>query len=62
MFGCELLVSETADADSLASAACLLMGEGDDATPVVLIREYKTIITDQDTNNLLRPIGDDLFR
>ncbi len=62
MFGRELLVSETADADSLASAACLLMGEGDDATPVVLVRGYKTVMSDQDTRQLLRPKEDDMFR
>lgn len=62
IFGRELLVTETADADSLASAACLLMGEGDDATPVVLIRGYETVISDQNTNQLLRPKEDDMFR
>ncbi len=62
MFGRELMVSETADADSLASAACLLMGEADDATPVILIRGYKTVISDQDTRQLLRPKDDDMFR
>ncbi len=62
MFGRELLVSETANADSLASAACLLMGEGDDATPVVLIRGYETVISDQDASQLLRPKDDDMFR
>lgn len=62
MFGRELLVSETADADSLASAACLLMGEGNDATPVVLIRGYETVISDQDTRQLIRPKDEDMFR
>ncbi len=62
IFGRELVVSETADADSLASAACLLMGEGDDATPVVLIRGYKTVISDQDARQLLRPKDEDMFR
>ena len=62
MFGRELIVSETADADSLASAACLLMGEGDDATPVVLIRGYKTVISDQNARQLLRPKDEDMFR
>ena len=62
IFGRELLVSETADADSLASAACLLMGEGDNATPVILIRGYETVISDQDTNQLLRPKDEDMFR
>ncbi len=62
MFGHELMVSETADADSLASAACLLMGEGDDATPVVLIRGAKTVTSDQNTRQLLRPKDEDMFR
>ena len=62
MFGRKLLVSETADADSLANAACLLMGEGDDATPVVLIRGVKTVISDQDTRQLIRPKDEDMFR
>lgn len=62
LFGRELLVSETADADSLASAACLLMGEGDDATPIVLIRGVETVISDQDTRQLLRPKDEDMFR
>ena len=62
MFGHELMVSETADADSLASAACLLMGEGNNATPLVLIRGYKVSNTDQDSRQLLRPKEDDMFR
>ncbi|MBL1141082.1 MAG: coenzyme F420-0:L-glutamate ligase [Proteobacteria bacterium] len=62
MFGRELMVSETANADSLASAACLLMGEGDDATPVVLIRGVTTVMSDQDTRQLLRPKDEDMFR
>ena len=62
MFGRKLMVSETADADSLASAACLLMGEGNNATPVVLIRGYETVISDQDTRQLIRPKDEDMFR
>jgi len=62
MFGHELMVSETADADSLASAACLLMGEADNATPVVLIRGFECIDTQLDSRQLLRPEEEDLFR
>lgn len=62
MFGRELKVSETADVDSLASAACLLMGEGNDATPLVCIRGVETIETSDDTRKLLRSASDDLFR
>jgi coenzyme F420-0:L-glutamate ligase / coenzyme F420-1:gamma-L-glutamate ligase len=62
LFGRELKVSETADADSLASAACLIMGEGNDATPLVLIRGMKTVNTNDDTRQLLRLQEEDLFR
>lgn len=62
MFGHELRVSETADADSLASAACLLMGEADEATPIVLIRGYNARVMDQGARHLLRDKTQDLFR
>lgn len=62
LFGRELLISVTADADSLASAACLLMGEGNDATPVILVRGFRTVSSDQDARRLLRPKDEDMFR
>ena len=62
LFERELKVSETADVDSLASAACLLMGEGNDATPLVSIRGVESIKTNDDTRQLLRTQSDDLFR
>ncbi len=57
-----LRVSETADADSLASAACLLMGEADEALPLVLIRGYPFRDEEQDAATLLRDASGDLFR
>ncbi len=62
MHGRLLMVSETADADSLASAACLLMGEADEATPVVLIRGHYARSSGQGARNLLRDRCQDLFR
>lgn len=62
LFGKTLEVSETADIDSLASAAGLLMGEADDSSPVVLIRGFSLSATEQNAKNLLRPLAEDMFR
>jgi len=62
LFGNVLRVSETADADALASAACILMGEADDGTPVVLVRGHQLAHTDENANVLVRNKDDDLFR
>ena len=62
LFGKILEVSETADADSLAAVACLLMGEGDDSNPVVLLRGHGLDQGEHDTDDLLRPKSEDLFR
>jgi coenzyme F420-0:L-glutamate ligase/coenzyme F420-1:gamma-L-glutamate ligase len=62
LFGRELHVTMTADADSLAAAACLLMGEGRDATPVVLIRGFAAPDPGHGARHLLRPMDEDLFR
>jgi len=62
MFGRELEVSEHAVADSVASAAELLMGEADEATPVVLLRGMNEGSSSQDSGVLLRPAAEDMFR
>jgi len=62
LFGRKLEVSETATADGLAAAAGLLMGEGRENTPVVLIRGIGARDTGQTARSLLRPAGEDLFR
>ena len=62
LFGQTLRVSETADADALASAACILMGEADDASPAVIIRGFKSNESQLNTNCLIRPKQDDMFR
>ncbi|NKB36926.1 MAG: coenzyme F420-0:L-glutamate ligase [Gammaproteobacteria bacterium] len=62
LFGVVLRVSETADADALASAACLIMGEADDASPVVIIRGHPVSDVIGGTEKLIRPKSEDMFR
>lgn len=62
MFGRILQVSEHAVADSIASAAELLMGEADEATPVVIVRGLDQGHSDQNARVLLRPADEDMFR
>jgi coenzyme F420-0:L-glutamate ligase/coenzyme F420-1:gamma-L-glutamate ligase len=62
MFGRELQVSEHAIADSVASAAELIMGEADEATPVVIVRGLDQGTATQNSQVLLRPNDEDMFR
>lgn len=62
LFGRTLQVSEHAVADSLASAAQLVMGEADEATPVVIARGLRQGHSRQQAAALLRPERDDMFR
>jgi coenzyme F420-0:L-glutamate ligase/coenzyme F420-1:gamma-L-glutamate ligase len=62
MFGRELQVSEHAIADSIASAAELIMGEADEATPVVIVRGLDQGTATQNSQVLLRPNDEDMFR
>ena len=62
LFERELQVAETATADALAAAAGILMGEGADRCPAVLIRGLPPAATDQPASAVLRPPAEDLFR
>ncbi len=62
LFGRQLEVSEVATADSLAAAAALLMGEGAEGCPVVLLRGFETGRSSQCATDVLRPLHEDLFR
>ena len=62
LFERELQVSEHAIADSVASAAELLMGEADEATPVVIVRGLEAGESGQDAKILFRPEHEDMFR
>ncbi|MEE4184966.1 MAG: coenzyme F420-0:L-glutamate ligase [Gammaproteobacteria bacterium] len=62
MFGRVLEVSEHAVADAIAAAAELVLGEADEATPVVIARGLRQGHSTQDSTVLLRPAADDMFR
>jgi coenzyme F420-0:L-glutamate ligase/coenzyme F420-1:gamma-L-glutamate ligase len=62
IFGRELEVSEHAVADAAAAAAELIMGEGDEATPVVVVRGLRAGYSEQNASALLRRVDEDLFR
>jgi coenzyme F420-0:L-glutamate ligase/coenzyme F420-1:gamma-L-glutamate ligase len=62
LFNRELQVSEHALADSIASAAELLIGEADEATPVVIVRGMAQGDSAQDAKILFRPAHEDMFR
>jgi coenzyme F420-0:L-glutamate ligase/coenzyme F420-1:gamma-L-glutamate ligase len=62
MFGRILEVSEHAVADSIASAAELLLGEANEATPVVIVRGLNEGHSAQNSTVLLRPTEEDMFR
>ena len=62
LFGRELLVTETGYADEIAAAAGLLMGQADEAIPIVLVRGLAWSAPDQPAAALVRPAEHDLFR
>jgi len=62
LFGRELLVTETGFADEIAAAAGLLMGQADEAMPMVLVRGLAWSAADQPAAALVRPAEHDLFR
>ena len=62
MFGKELLVSEQAVADELASAASLLQGQASEGMPVVVIRGFNSDAEKQKATALIRDREMDMFR
>lgn len=62
LFGRTLLVTQVALGDEIAAAASLLMGQGDEGFPAVLIRGLRIEAVDQPAAALLRPAHEDLFR
>ncbi|MEP4032376.1 coenzyme F420-0:L-glutamate ligase [Roseibium polysiphoniae] len=61
LYGRELKVSTVAHADELASAASLLMGQGNEGCPVVLVQGLAPS-REVSASSLIRPLEDDLFR
>jgi coenzyme F420-0:L-glutamate ligase / coenzyme F420-1:gamma-L-glutamate ligase len=62
LFGRELLVTETGFADEIAAAAGLVMGQADEAVPMVLIRGLRWSAPEISAAALIRPAEHDLFR
>lgn len=62
LFGRKLQVSMVGHADQIASAAQLVMGEGDEGLPVVLVRGLKAPDGSGSAGDLVRPANQDLFR
>ncbi len=62
LFGRELLVTETGFADEIAAAAGLLMGQADEAVPMVLVRGLSWSAPELPAAALIRPAEHDLFR
>jgi coenzyme F420-0:L-glutamate ligase/coenzyme F420-1:gamma-L-glutamate ligase len=62
LFGRELQVSITGHADEIAAAASLVMGQGAEGQPVVVVRGLTWRGPDNAASELLRPAAEDMFR
>ena len=62
LFGRILQVSISGCADEIAAAASLVMGQGDEAQPVVLVRGLSWQAPANPASNLVRPASEDMFR
>ena len=62
LFGRILQVSISGFADEIAAAASLVMGQGDEAQPVVLVRGLSWRAPANPASNLVRPASEDMFR
>ena len=62
LFGRSLQVTVVAYADEIAAAASLLMGQADEARPVVIVRGLPRHDRRLPASSLIRPTEEDLFR
>jgi coenzyme F420-0:L-glutamate ligase/coenzyme F420-1:gamma-L-glutamate ligase len=62
LYGYRLQTTDLGLADELAAAASSLMGQADEATPVVHIRGLRYPLREGSVGELLRPESQDLFR
>ena len=62
LFGRELQVSITGHADEIAAAASLVMGQGAEGQPVVIVRGLAWRGPDNGASELVRPAAEDMFR
>lgn len=61
LFGRELQVAEVATADCIAGAASLIMGEGAEAIPLVLVRGLQAGESTQSAKTIVRAADENLF-
>jgi coenzyme F420-0:L-glutamate ligase/coenzyme F420-1:gamma-L-glutamate ligase len=62
LFGRKLQVSITGHADEIAAAASLVMGQGAEGQPVVIVRGLTWRGPDNAASELVRPAAEDMFR
>jgi coenzyme F420-0:L-glutamate ligase/coenzyme F420-1:gamma-L-glutamate ligase len=62
LFDYQLQITQVAAADELASAASLLMGQADEALPVVHARGFPYALRESSMSELIRPKQQDVFR
>jgi coenzyme F420-0:L-glutamate ligase/coenzyme F420-1:gamma-L-glutamate ligase len=62
LFGRRLEVTVVGFADEVAAAASLLMGQADEAQPVVVIRGLRWSAPESTAASIIRPPNEDLFR
>jgi len=61
LFGQELMVTQVAVGDELATAASILMGQGNESRPLVILRGLEFPREPASARHLLRPPEEDLF-
>jgi coenzyme F420-0:L-glutamate ligase/coenzyme F420-1:gamma-L-glutamate ligase len=62
LFGYNLRITTIGAADELAAGTSLLMGQADEATPIVHVRGFPYPLREGNLKELLRPKDQDLFR
>ena len=62
IYGRELKVTMINRADSIATAATLVMGETTEKTPVALVRGFPQEDSPQTARDIIRPLEEDMFR
>jgi len=62
IYGRELKVTMINRADSIATAATLVMGETTEKTPVALVRGFPPEASAQTARDIIRPLEEDMFR
>jgi len=62
LYGRPLQMTQSATADAIAAAACLLMGEAAEGRPVAVLRGWRLTPDNRPASRLLRPGTQDLFQ